>query len=360
MAACDVMLFSRNTEMITRYLPAFVSALLAICVSAAGQNTSAKGLPAPVQSVSVTDVVTEGVQSVIQTMLKSGIVVDTNKARRAAILAVATAADPLARCVSADEASTIAEEGDVASQGVRQKSIDLLEKWPGEICYAKFSGLHRGTGPETLEALCAATNGSTTGMILDLRGAEGRGLDCVESMASLFVEDSREIFSICSWNGSELDRHRSGKCRRLGIPVVFLIDESTAGASELLVAIVKGGFEVLLIGRHTRGDSFIREKIELPGGEVLYIGTRRVMPLPGEDFGSGGVMPDIIVQASKSVAPVKGTNHPPVVTAKAPDTKDESGGREELVERAKSDPVLLRALDILMGLRTLDTRALRL
>ncbi|MEI6809417.1 MAG: S41 family peptidase, partial [bacterium] len=261
--------------MITRHLCILTSGMLcaAVCVSAVGQNVPVNRSQEPVPNIPFPDAVTEGVNSAMQAMLKNGLGVDTNKARRAAIQAVVTTVDPLAWLISADEAMTIVEEGDAASQGIKQKSIALIEKWPGEICYAKFSGLYRGTALETVEALYGATNGSITGMILDLRGAEGKGLDCVESLASLFIGDNREIFSIRNWNGSELNRHRSGECRRLGIPVVFLIDENTAGASELLAAIVKGGFEVLLLGRPTRGDSLIREKIVLPGGEVLYIGT---------------------------------------------------------------------------------------
>lgn len=341
-------------------VPVFLAALVcaSACAAAAGPEAKEPLRPGPVSCpLPAMDAVTDGVHSTVQALLEHGIVVDTNKARRAAIQAVATAADPLSRLLSADEAGTIAEEGNDGIQAVKRKPVELIEKWPGQICYMKFNGLYRRTGPEIIEAISGATNG-VTGMILDLRGAAGTGLDCVESIAGLFVGDDREIFCVRGGNGVELDRRSTKKCGRLGMPAVFLVDEGTSAAAELLAAVVKGGFEVLLIGRTTRGDPLIREKVALKGGEVLYIGTRRVVPLLGEDCGHGGVKPDIVVQAMEPVVGVTGTNAPPRVAEKTPD-KDESG-RDALAERTKTDPVLRRSADVLMGLRTLDTRALRL
>ena len=347
----------RNTSRVSVLLAGLLCASVCVCLAGPETPVAKRAPKAPLAPAPAMDAVTEGVQSTVQGLLRHGVRVDTNKARRAAIQAVATSVDPMSWLLTAEEATTIPEEGRAATNGVLLQSVAVIEKWPGGICYARFGGLYRGTGQETADDILSATNGGTTGMILDLRGAEGKGLDCVEAIAGLFLEDDREIFSVRNWSGTELERRRVGKARRLGIPAVFLVDEGTSAAAELLAAVVKSGIEVLLIGRTTRGDPLLREKMALPGGEVLYVGTRRVVPLTGDAYGPGGVKPDIVV-AAVGVAGVPATNASPVA-AKA------SGGGEQadvdkVAERTKSDPILQRAADILMGLRTLDLRALKL
>lgn len=338
-----------------------------VCTACTVVFISAFGLTGPEEThkgsasaVSGADAVAEDVRGVLQALLSRGVTVDTDKARRAAIQAVAITIDPKARLVSMDAAATLPEEGNAATNGVKPESIAVIERWPGEICYAKFNGLYPGTGQVTVDAILGATNGGMCGMIFDLRGAGGKGLDCAESLAGLFVEANREIFSVKDWNGAELERHSARVSRRLGMPAVFLVDENTSTASELLAAVVKGGFEVLLVGRRTRGDPLIREKVELSGGDVLYIGTRRIALLKGHDYSNRGIQPDIAVEATCPVTPVTGTNAPSIAVVKTGGSKGGSVGTDELAAKAKGDPVLQRAVDILLGLRTLDTGSLRL
>lgn len=356
----------KNTALVPVFLACLVSG--AVFVSAGGLEPTEwrrvkPAAPAPPEL----DVVTEGVRATIQALLNQGVVVDTNRARRAAIQAVATTADPLAWLLSSEEAGALAEDDDEGRPSAGLKSIELIEKWPVEICYVKFHGLYRGTGPDTVEELRGATNNGSIGLIIDLRGADGKGLDCVESLAGLFVGDDREIFSVCGWNGTELERRKTGKGPHMGIPTILLVDGGTCSAAELFAAVVKGGFEVLLIGAATRGDPLLREKVPVQGGEILYTGTRRVQPIIGDKYGPHGIKPDIVIEATAPARSVPVTNAVPglATNAASPAVQGapadrESADRDALMKRTKGDPVLQRAADILMGLRTLDTRALKL
>ena len=305
------------------------------------------------------DAVTEGMRNVMQVLRSRGLAIDTNVARLAAIQAVAATIDPRARLLPAGEKAAMDGEEHGGTNSMRRKPVEIVEKLPGEICYLKLGGLCRGTGPETVQEILAATNGGASGMILDLRGAGGHGYDAVAAIAGLFVEENTLIYSIRTRNGTEIEQGRAGKGWHLGIPAMFLIDKGTTCASELLVAIVKGGFEVLVVGRATAGDSLVREDVELKDRDILYIGTKRVIPLLGGSYDPGGVEPDIVIQVAELVTVASGTNAPPQSEEKLMD-KDRDDSGPAFVKRVGGDSILQRALDILMGLRTLDARALKL
>ncbi|MEI6218712.1 MAG: S41 family peptidase [bacterium] len=318
-----------------------------------------RAAPVTVAARPAADEVTEGVRNILQVLQSRGLTVDTNVARAAAIQAVVATIDPRARMFPAAEKSAMADEERGGTNSMRRKPVEIVEKLPGEICYLKLGGLYRGTGQETVQGILAATNGGATGMILDLRGAGGHGYDAVASLAGLFVEENSLIYSIRSRNGIETEQGRAGKGWHLGMPAMFLIDKGTTCASELLVAIVKGGFEVLVVGRATGGDSLVREDVELEGGDILYVGTKRVIPLQGASYDPGGVEPDIVVQAADPVTVVSGTNATLQSEEKLSD-KDRDDSGTAFAKRVAGDSILQRALDILMGLRTLDARALKL
>ncbi len=326
------------------------------CISAAGlEPTEWRSQKHVAPEIPPIDAVSRGVSDAISTLQAKGVAIDTNKARRAAIQAVLSSFDPQARVLSTEEA---VENGNVGNSAVL-KSIGAVEKWPVKVSYVKFRSLYPAQGPEAAAELRSSTNGGMIGMIIDLRGVGGRGFDSVQSLAGVFVGEDRDIFRVLDLRGSELARYKSGAGPRIGIPVVVLVDTGTCDAAELLAAVARGGEEVLLVGQSTRGDTFVREKVVLGGGDVIYAGTRTVEASIGEKYWPGGLKPDVSVPVTHDAAPVKATNavaSVPVVV----EARDEAAQMDELVKRTKGDAVLQRAADILMGLRTLNARELRL
>jgi C-terminal processing protease CtpA/Prc len=182
---------------------------------------------------------------------------------------------------------------------------------------------------ETSAALSAALeeeiSDDVIGLVLDLRGVGGSSADAAADAADAFVPAGRFLFRMnpladgpgAAWAAAEPDR--SG-----GRPLILLTDGDTRGGAELLAAVLRTARgSTLVFGAETRGDPLIRE----------------TMPLSG----------DLSIRAAVRAVELSGDRGWPVGAGWEPDINGRS-----LDDEPSRDPVLRRAVDLLIGLRALQ------
>lgn len=273
-----------------------------------------------------------------------GLTVDTNAAARVAAEAVLRLADPGVRFFDAAEASAFeAQLAGATNAPVPQdlgEGIFLFK--PGFINEAAVSGVETGL-------TAAASRGG--GFILDCRGAGGTNLACVDELAGLFLPPDRFLYAVQDGRGEDLALHSAPRAEHAGIPVLMLIDGGTAGASELLAALFERPSGVILVGAPTRGDATRREMTLLPDGRYAWLATGR-FARPEGGVWSAPIVPHIVVKPG--AAPQKELPLPTNALSRTGRSLGETARRHlELFARVRQDPVLARAVDLLLGLKAM-------
>ena len=156
---------------------------------------------------------------------------------------------------------------------------------------------------ELHKALKAAIDQHVTGIILDLRNNGGGFLSQAVSVASEFIPagKGKNVMITRDRNGQKPYAVESGGLATT-IPMVVLVNEGTASASEIVTGAIKVNRpEVHVIGEKTAGTGTILETIYLADGSALVLGTSEWLLPNGQSIYHQGFQPDQPVTLSDSV-----------------------------------------------------------
>lgn len=279
------------------------------------------------------------VEDVYKILLDRGIPFDADKTRKVTVESLVKAVDPGSVLYNAEE----------FHKALMEKSVEKIEEWAEGICYMKLKGIYRDCADEVINRIRNWKESGKAGVILDLRSAAGESLVSVDKIAGLYVTGDPLLYQLMDSRGGAVESHRLKVDSQLlggNMPLMVIVNETTAEASELLAFLLKNRPGVLLIGTRTKGDASVRENIQLSQDEVLHIASKRIV-VNGTQFDLVGVRPDITINAlagkDAQKLPEKG------ITVKP--ESDKAKVDRKLMERVYPDPVLLRTTDILLGLK---------
>lgn len=137
-------------------------------------------------------------------------------------------------------------------------------------------------------------------LIVDLRGNPGGVLDTAINMCSLFVpEDELVLYTQGRDPSNRQDYLARGGDKYLDIPIVLLINEGSASASEILSACLKDYGKAVLIGTKTYGKGSVQTIIDLRDGSALRFTIAKYYTKSGKTIHNVGISPDIIVEIPK-------------------------------------------------------------
>ena len=291
-----------------------------------------------------------------------GMTLDAAVAESAGIEAMLKTIDPQARLLSAEQAADLdkvlhgyAQAGAAPTQAVaavQRPSAEEPEKWVDGLGYLRINGLYRCPGTGLCERVRTAVAFAQTGLILDVRGADGNDLGCVDEIASMFFATNTVLYTLKDGRGGNPTASVSRAVPRVTVPVMLLIDTNTTQAAELLTAALDRAPGVMLVGQRTCGDARIRELIPLPDGRFLYLATRQAYLADDSTYEGKGVTPDIEVHPGETRRP-----EPAEERAAGKPTTEEARRHRELFARVAADPALARATDLLLGLKALNIHA---
>ncbi|HAM34831.1 MAG TPA: hypothetical protein DCP85_02745, partial [Elusimicrobia bacterium] len=177
------------------------------------------------------------------------------------------------------------------------------------VGYVYFSGFKNNTQKQVLGLINELRAQGARGVILDVRGNPGGLVSEVASIVSEFLKDGDEIVSFKHKGQVARKAVTEGDGKFADNPVVVLIDERSASASEILAGALqekRRGYTV--IGSRSHGKGTQQIYIDNPDGRLLHITENRWYtpndrnidarhdPETGARIpGTGGIVPDIIV-----------------------------------------------------------------
>lgn len=200
---------------------------------------------------------------------------------------------------------TILREGDQQSQEIRiirdrieVKSV-IYEKKENEIAYLRVTKFAENTSKEFSREVAKLIADGTKGLVLDLRSNPGGYLNSAVELASKFIPEGDLVVSEKGRGGENREYRALGGDSLKSLPMVVLIDQGSASASEILAGALRDNKGVKLIGEKSFGKGSIQQLEDLKDGSTMRITIAKWFTPNGNCIHEIGLEPDVKVEFSK-------------------------------------------------------------
>lgn len=149
--------------------------------------------------------------------------------------------------------------------------------------YEQFDKVYKNLDNEELEYL-----------IIDVRGNTGGYLSVAKNIASLFLDNGTVIYQRVTENNVE--KVISEKDKKIDVPVLFIIDGSTASAAEVLVSALKENISSIVLGVKSYGKGTIQKLHPLSNGSYVKYTSQIWRTSSGVEIEGVGINPDYVVE----------------------------------------------------------------
>src|SRR4051794_18666798 len=157
-----------------------------------------------------------------------------------------------------------------------------------KIAWVRQAGFTSGSGAAVKKAVNEQLAKGAEGVVLDLRHNGGGLLNEAVSVASVFLPDGR-VVSTKGRARPERVYNAEGGAIKGSIPVVVLVDEGSASASEIVTGALQDRKRAKVVGTRTFGKGVFQEIERLPNGGALDITVGEYFTPTGRNLGGGGV-----------------------------------------------------------------------
>jgi hypothetical protein len=283
-----------------------------------------------------------------------------------------------------------------ASAGLKStEPLARVEVIDPDIGYIRLTEVTTNTVAALDGELKKFADEKVTGIILDLRFADGSNYAAAAAIASRFVSSSQELFTLkSSEKGAQTFRASSPAGTEssevpdlTSIPLMLLVNGETRGGAETVAGALRAQERGIVVGAKTAGTAAGWKDVKLNDGQILRLATAKIV-LPAKEAGGGtgidlfpdGITPDVVVKVDPKIerevvlavktnetltaslqprVQKKGLTEAELVKAfrgQAIDVDNVSTnklGDEETDIQTVRDVVLQRAVDILKGIRVL-------
>ena len=266
-------------------------------------------------------------------------------------------------------------------------SVEATYMLTPETGYIKINAFSETTYPELLVALAELNQQGFKDLVIDLRGNTGGIMQTAIQMANIFLPKNRLILYTEGRKSPRQEYVSDGRGAFPNLPLVVLVDEGSASASEIFAGAIQDNDRGTIIGRRSFGKGLVQQPIEFRDGSLIrltiaryYTPSGRCIQKPYEKghgdeyendlmeryergeffsedsikqngpqfktllgrivYGSGGIMPDIFIPEDTSdvTSYYKEANMSGLIRLFALDFTDEH--RDELNELETNDEVI--------------------
>lgn len=230
-----------------------------------------------------------------------------------------------------------------------------------DVLYIRISSFAEDNDTNIIKAVKDANkklDNKIAGMVIDVRNNPGGLLDQAVKVSDLFLEKG-EIVSTRSRNDEDTVKYNANKGDILnGLPIVVVINEGSASASEILAGALQDHKRAIVLGEKSFGKGSVQTVIPLGNYGAMRITTARYYTPSGRSIQAKGIEPDILVKPAKIEALESyGLNLTEAELSGAlkneeddKNKEDKSKNEDKKDEKEIKDYQLLRALDLVKAL----------
>jgi carboxyl-terminal processing protease len=216
------------------------------------------------------------------------------------------------------------EKVDIVRDAVPQPSIpDAYMLKPGVGYIDMTRGFNYTTTDELYDALDRLHAKGMTSLVLDLRNNPGGFLDQAIHVAEVFLRNGQLILTQKGRNGFRDNTYESHNNAPDATPLVILINENTASASEIVAGAMQDHDRALIVGQTSFGKGLVQSIIPLEYGAGLTLTSAKYFTPSGRliqrDYSNGGFY-DYYTHGSGIASEPK-----PATKPTGPETKTDTG-----------------------------------
>lgn len=175
---------------------------------------------------------------------------------------------------------------------IPQKSISAAYMLDDNTGYIKIKNFGENTYPELLIALAQLSQEGFSNLIIDLRDNTGGYLKSAVQMANEFLPKNRLIVYTEGRKSPRQDYKSDGRGSYQNIPLVVLINETSASASEIFAGAMQDNDRATIIGRRSFGKGLVQQQIGFPDGSMIRLTVARYYTPSGRCIQKPYVMGD--------------------------------------------------------------------
>lgn len=168
-------------------------------------------------------------------------------------------------------------DGGIGLIGIRQFAVQTGERFAEELKKLEAQGMK--------------------GLIIDVRNNPGGVVQAVQSIAETFVPEGKTIMHLEYRDGKREKTTSKGKGK--AYPVVVLINEGSASASEILGAAIQESAGGKLVGKTTFGKGLVQSTVKLSDGSGVKLTIAKWLTPDGDTIHESGIQPDLEVEQPK-------------------------------------------------------------
>ncbi|MDA1168837.1 MAG: S41 family peptidase [bacterium] len=176
---------------------------------------------------------------------------------------------------------------DIAVQSIKSEIKDGIL----HVSVLNFNG---DTAAKFLQVAKDAKRQNITGVIVDVRNNPGGYLDSAVDISSAFMGPGLPV--VIERGKRETTHSSSGTGILKGLPVVVLINGSSASASEIVAGALQDNLDAKVIGTKSFGKGSVQEVIDLSDGSSLRVTIAKWFTPKGRSINEHGIEPSIVVE----------------------------------------------------------------
>ena len=250
---------------------------------------------------------------------------------------------------------------------IRVKSVKSRMLEPN-YAYVRVSQFQERTGKDlhsAISKLKKENKGQLKGLVLDLRNNPGGLLDAAVLVSDTFLERGTVVSVKGRTEDNKLSQSATPGDILKGAPIVVLVNEGSASASEIVAGALQDHKRAVIMGQKTFGKGSVQTVIPLGNNSALKLTTARYYTPSGRSIQAEGIVPDIELEHLQVAAkddngfkPLKeadlaGHLKNSKKTGKKPADKPTNG---DVLSLASDDYPVYEALNLLKGLNLLSQK----
>jgi carboxyl-terminal processing protease len=209
---------------------------------------------------------------------------------------------------------TIQRDGNELTYKLTRSNIDLhpvayhtQTTAAGKIGYIRLPEFTQTSPAEMRQAILALEKQAVKGYVLDLRSDPGGLLDASIDIASMWLKHGPVVSLV---NRNQVRERYETKGKPLtDKPLVVLVDNGSASASEILAGALQDDGRAILIGTRTFGKGLVQAIQPLEDGSALKLTIAKYYTPKGRDINHVGITPNIVVGLTENQQKELARNH---------------------------------------------------
>ncbi len=155
------------------------------------------------------------------------------------------------------------------------KSVDAAYMLNDKVGYVKINKFGETTYPELLIALAELHQKGFKGLVIDLRDNTGGYMGVAIQMVNEFLPKNRLIVYTQGRKSPRQEYRSDGRGTSQQIPLVVLVNEGSASASEIFAGAIQDNDRGLIIGRRSFGKGLVQQPMEFRDGSAIRLTIAR-------------------------------------------------------------------------------------